>query len=342
MTIRWGIIGCGDVTERKSGPAFQKVEGSELHAVMRRDGARAADYARRHGVPKWYDDADRIISDPDVDAVYIATPPGDHLHYALRVCAARKPAYVEKPMARNFAECQLMVDAFAAAKVPLFVAYYRRALARFAKAREIVYLGQIGQVTGVSYRFAGALNRGLDPKALPWRVDAERAGGGHFLDLGCHTLDILDFILGPLGQVRGQAANVASLYAVEDSVVMRFATDSGAMGTAHWNFASAIGADEIVISGEKAELRMSTFGNEPVELHSPEGVERFDLPNPEHIQQPLIKTIVDELSGKGRCESTGISGSRTSAVMDAVLVGYYGTRENGFWKSPDEWPGRRV
>jgi len=342
MTIRWGIIGCGDVTERKSGPAFQKVENSELVAVMRRDGARAADYAKRHGVPRWYDDADKLIADPDVDAVYVATPPGNHLEYALRVCAARKPAYVEKPMARNFAECRRMVDAFAAAQVPLFVAYYRRALPRFLKAREIVYLGELGQVTGVSYRFAGALHQGLDPKALPWRVLAEHAGGGHFLDLACHTLDVLDFILGPLGQVRGHAANVASPYRVEDSVVMRFATDSGALGTAHWNFASATGADQIIISGDKAELRMSTFGNDPVELHRPEGVERFDLPNPEHIQQPLIKTIVDELHGSGRCESTGISAARTSAVMDAALVDYYGTREDGFWTDPEQWPGRRV
>jgi 1,5-anhydro-D-fructose reductase (1,5-anhydro-D-mannitol-forming) len=342
MTIRWGIIGCGDVTEKKSGPAFQKVENSTLVAVMRRDGVLAADYARRHGVPKSYDDADKLIGDPEVDAVYIATPPGEHLNYALRVCAARKPAYVEKPMARNFAECQRMVDAFSTAKVPLFVAYYRRALPRFLKARELVYLGQLGQVTGVSYRFAGPHHRGLDAKALPWRVDAERAGGGHFLDMGCHTLDVLDFILGPLGQVRGQAANVASPYPVEDAVVMRFGIDSGALGTAQWNFASATGADEIVISGDKAELRMSTFGDDPVVLHTPDGVERFDLPNPEHIQQPLIKTIVDELSGNGRCESTGISASRTSAVMDAVLVGYYGTRDNGFWEKPSEWPGRRV
>jgi 1,5-anhydro-D-fructose reductase (1,5-anhydro-D-mannitol-forming) len=342
MTIRWGIIGCGDVTERKSGPAFQKVENSKLVAVMRRDGVLAADYARRHGVPKSYDDADKLIGDPEVDAVYIATPPGEHLNYALRVCAAGKPAYVEKPMARNFAECQRMFEAFAAAKVPLFVAYYRRALPRFLKARELVYLGQLGQVTGVSCRFAGPLHHGLDAKALPWRVDAERAGGGHFLDMGCHTLDVLDFILGPLGQVRGQAANVASPYPVEDAVVMRFGTDSGALGTAQWNFASAIGADEIVISGDKAELRMSTFGDDPVVLHTPDGVERFDLPNPEHIQQPLIKTIVDQLSGNGRCESTGISASRTSAVMDAVLVGYYGTRDNGFWEKPSEWPGRRV
>src|SRR5579871_3895135 len=125
-TIRWGILGCGKVAEVKSGPGFQRAEGSRLVAVMRRDGALAADFARRHSVPLWYDRAEALIEDPEVDAVYIATAPGSHLEYALQVCAAGKPAYVEKPMARNHTECLEMVESFHAAEVPLFVDYYRR------------------------------------------------------------------------------------------------------------------------------------------------------------------------------------------------------------------------
>jgi len=133
--VRWGIIGCGAVTEVKSGPAFQKVPGSRLVAVMRRSRDLAAEYARRHGVPRWYDDAERLIADPEVNAVYIATPPGSHLQYALMACAQQKPVYVEKPMARNHAECMCMLEAFQSAKLPLFVAYYRRALPRFRTVR---------------------------------------------------------------------------------------------------------------------------------------------------------------------------------------------------------------
>lgn len=132
--VRWGIIGCGDVTEVKSGPAFQKAERSELVAVMRRNGALAADYAKRHGVPKWYDDAEQLIHDPDVDAVYIATPPHAHKDYTLKVAAAGKPVYVEKPMALNAQECREMVEACRSAGVPLFVAYYRRAQPQIGRA----------------------------------------------------------------------------------------------------------------------------------------------------------------------------------------------------------------
>src|SRR5262245_13349638 len=206
--VRWGIIGCGDVTEVKSGPAFQQVAGSELVAVMRRNGERAADYARRHGVPRWYDRAEDLVDDKEVDAVYVATPPGSHLEVALMACAARKPAYVEKPMARSFSECRRMVQAFEAARVPLFVAYYRRALDRFRAVRDRVAAGKLGTITSVTYRYASSAHLDVPQGETPWRLRPAESGGGLFLDLGSHTLDILDFILGPLENVRGDARNV--------------------------------------------------------------------------------------------------------------------------------------
>jgi predicted dehydrogenase len=288
-----------------------------------------------------------LCADPAVDAVYVATPPGAHESLALAVCAARKPAYVEKPMARNHAECRRMIAAFAAAGVPLFVAYYRRALPRFVRARDLVAAGELGTITGVSYRLAGPHHRDVEARAregapLPWRLQAEQAGGGLFLDLGCHTLDILDFIVGPLEEVRGAAANVATPCAVEDTVALTFRTAGGAVGAAQWLFAATERADEIVVSGTGGELRLSTFGNEPVELRRGDRVDRFELPNPPHIQQPLIQTIVDQLRGRGTCPSTGVTAARTSAIIDAVLRGYYGTRDDGFWLSPDSWPGNRL
>ncbi|HZO88960.1 MAG TPA: Gfo/Idh/MocA family oxidoreductase [Chthonomonadaceae bacterium] len=342
MTIRWGILGCGKVTEVKSGPGFQLAEGSRLVAVMRRTSALAEDYARRHNVPRWYDRADALIHDPEVDAVYIATPPGSHLEYALQVCAAGKPAYVEKPMARNYAECRRMVAAFTEAKLPLFVAYYRRGLPRFNQAKALVESGRLGQITGVCYRYAGPSTRPANPQELPWRLVAEQSGGGLFLDLGCHTLDILDYILGPLEDVEGTAANVASPYDVEDAVAMRFRLPSGGLGIASWNFASGVHEDTIEIFGSEGRLSLSTFGNEPLQLETAHGRETFDRPNPPHIQQPLIQTIVDELQRKGRCPSTGLSAARTSRVMDIVLEGYYGGRSDAFWDRPHTWPGRKV
>jgi len=339
--VRWGILGCGDVTEVKSGPAFQKVVGSELVAVMRRSGALAADYARRHGVPRWYERAEELIDDREVDAVYVATPPGSHLELALMACAAGKPAYVEKPMARSFSECRRMIEAFEAAKVPLFVAYYRRALDRFRAVRDLCAAGKLGTVTGATYRYASSAHLNVGRGETPWRLRPVESGGGLLLDLGSHTLDILDFILGPLENVRGAASNVASTHEVEDNVVLQFSTRSGALGVAQWNFASAVHADEIVITGDAGEVRLATFGDGPVEVRRGTHVDKLELPNPRHIQLPMIESVVADLRGIGRAESTGVTAARTSAVMDAALEGYYGPRDGAFWQTPAAWPGRR-
>jgi len=338
--VRWGMIGCGKVTEVKSGPGLRKAEGSTVAAVMRRDAEKARDYAQRHGIPFWTTDADELIAHPTVDAVYIATPPGSHLEYARKVCAAGKPAYVEKPPARNAAECREMVELFEAAKLPLFVAYYRRALPRFLKAKALVESGTLGAIQAVDFRYASPSHAGLPADGTrPWRLEAEHSGGGLFLDLGCHTLDIFDFIFGPLENVSGGALNLTRKYAVEEAVVMAFATPGGAHGVASWNFAGAEREDLITIIGTEGRLTMTTFGNEPLQLKKPHGLETFDLPNPAHIQQPLIQTIVDQLDGRGTCPSTGVSALRTARVMDAVLSDYYGGREDAFWTRPPTWPG---
>lgn len=338
--IRWGIIGCGDVTEVKSGPGFQKAQGSKLVAVMRRTPGLAEDYARRHGVPKWTTDAEELIHDRQVDAVYVATPPGTHLQYALATCRAGKPCYVEKPMARNASEARAMVQAFAKSGLPLFVAFYRRGLPRFRKTRELIETGRIGRVTVLSYRWASASHRKIDPANLPWRLQAEHSGGGLFLDLGSHTLDILDFLCGPLQDAAGRAANLAGVHDVEDAVAMHFRTAGGALGTASWNFAAHCSQDLIRVAGTEGEITLSTFGREPVRLETSEGAETFDLPNPPHVQQPLIQMMVDGLLGLGQCPSTGATAARTAAVMDTVLESYYGTRADGFWADPASWPGR--
>src|SRR5688572_24406941 len=203
--VPWGMIGCGDVAEVKSGPALQKAEGSALVAVMRRDRARAEDYARRHHVPRVHGDADTLIADPQVDAVYIATPPSSHCELALKVAAAGKPCLVEKPMAVDYAECLRMIEAFRAAERPLWVAFYRRALPRFLKVRELLRAGAIGRVTSVHVSVRDPLATGESAKA--WRFDPDIAGAGMFLDLASHYFDIIDFLAGRITAATGFALN---------------------------------------------------------------------------------------------------------------------------------------
>lgn len=325
--INWGIIGCGDVTELKSGPAFGKVEHSRLVAVMRRNEEKAADYARRHGVPKWYSDAGKLISDREVNAVYVATPPDTHAIYAIEAMKAGKAVYVEKPMARNYQECLEMIRVSEETGMPLLVAYYRRSLPSFLKVKELVDLGIIGKPLTVNIRLHKPFG-GKDqfPEKQSWHVNPAIAGAGHFYDLASHQFDLLDFVFGPITEVKGIARNLAGYYPAEDTVSAAFAFASGVTGTGSWCFVVNEGVDEdsIEISGTKGKLTFSCFRHGELQLHQSGEATSFGFQNPENISHLLIQQVVNKLRGKGECVSTCYSAARTSWVMEEIVKQFYG------------------
>ena len=322
-TVQWGIIGAGDVCEKKSGPAFSKVQHSKLVAIMRRDEAKAKDFAQRHQVPKYYTDADALIADPDVNAIYIATPPNTHKEYTIRALKAGKPVYVEKPMAMNYAECREMIQAAEESGQKLFVAYYRRALPYFQKVKELLRKRMIGQVLTVDVKYyRPPYETDFDPLRHTWRVKRAIGGEGYFYDLAPHTLDILDYLLGEIETAKGFAENLGHLYEVKDTVTATWLFKNGVAGTGQWCFVSseASKTDTITIVGTKGEIHFNTFAFKPIELITHDFLNSFEIFPPEHIQQPLIETIVNELrGGEEPCPSTGVSGARTSRVMDMIL-----------------------
>lgn len=324
--VNWGIIGCGDVTEVKNGPPLYKTPHSHLVAVMRRDAERAADYARRHGAARWYSSAAGLISDPEVNAVYVATPPGSHAEYAIQAMRAGKPVYVEKPMARNYAECLEMIRVSEETGVPLFVAYYRRALPLFLKVRELVEQGQIGKPLMVTVRlYQEATEKGLTSDRMPWRVNPEIAGAGLFFDLASHQLDFLDFLFGPLKKVQGQATNLGGLYPAEDTISAGFVFENQVVGSGSWCFVAdqSWEEDSITILGSTGSLKFACYNPVKLTLQKTEGIIEFDFPKPQHVGSGLIQLVVDELRGMGKSPSTGKTAARTSRVMEEIVKSYY-------------------
>lgn len=308
--IRWGVIGVGDVVEHKSGPALQHVPGSTIAAVMRRDGARAEDFARRHGVPRAYDDADALVEDETVDAVYVATPPDSHAEHTIRAAAAGKPVYVEKPMARTVPECEAMIDACESAAVGLYVAYYRRALPRFVAAETAIREGRLGVVESAQVTLLRH-----DP-GDGWRLDPAVSGGGLFVDLASHTLDWLDLVLGEVTDIESEVDGGPA----ESAVDATFRFTSGASGAGRWDFHAGIDRDEILLTGTLGTLRMSCFGTEPAVLTTTAGQAALDATEPLVVQYPLVANVVEVLQGRAEPLSTGRTALRTARVVDAVLA----------------------
>lgn len=326
MEINWGIIGCGNVTELKSGPAFNKVAHSKLVAVMRRNAVLAKDYAQRHQVPKFYSDATALINDPDINAVYVATPPDTHATYAIQAMKAGKPVYVEKPMARNTAECKEMIRVSEETGVPLFVAYYRRTLPAFQKVKELIENNTIGKPLTVHIKLHKALGeQDQMPDAQHWHVNPEIGGGGHFYDLASHQFDYLDFLFGPVTAVSGTASNIAGYYKAEDTVSAAFSFKSGVQGTGSWCFVVDKVSEEdfIEITGTQGRIIFPCFNLGEVELITQSGTAKFAFLNPENISFFLIKQVVETLEGTGSCISTMYSAARTNEVLEKITKSYY-------------------
>jgi predicted dehydrogenase len=322
--IRWGIIGCGDVTEVKSGPAFQKAPNSELVAVMRRNAEKAADYAQRHNVPKWYSDADLLINDPTVNAIYVATPPDSHALYALKAIEAGKPVYIEKPMCRTHAEC-LEINKMASKKgVKVFVAYYRRKLPGFQKVKELIESKRIGEIRFVNIQL-WKHQQETSAKEIPWRVDPAIAGGGHFYDLASHQIDFLDFLFGPISTVKSIVKNQSKIYPAEDILSVAFEFENGVLGSGTWCFNSSKVNDRdlIEIIGTEGRIEFSTFDFIPVKIVTSSGDELFHFTKPEHVQQNMIEHVIQDLLGNETAISTGESGARTNKILEEIVSEYY-------------------
>lgn len=320
--IKWGFIGCGEVTEKKSGPAFSVVEGSEVVAVMSRKLENAKSYALRHGITRYYDDAQRLVDDPEVNAIYIATPPSTHATYAIMAMKSGKAVYVEKPMASNYEDCCRINRIAEKTRVPCFVAYYRRYLPYFLKVEELVKTGAVGNVINVQIRFA-VPPRDLDynSKSLPWRVQPDIAGGGYFYDLAPHQIDLLQQMFGPIIEAEGYKANRGGLYDTEDSVSACFRFEGGLPGSGSWCFVAHASAkeDRVEIIGDKGSLSFSVFTYDPIVLYTEKGREEFRVPNPQFVQLPLIKLVVEHLQDKAVCTCDCVSATPVNWVVDRIL-----------------------
>jgi predicted dehydrogenase len=321
LEVNWGIIGCGNVTELKSGPAFNKVKGSQVLAVMRRDGLKAKDYATRHNIPLWYTNADELINNQDINAIYIATPPSSHAEYAIKSMEKGKAVYVEKPMAADYLECVKMQDTSKITGQPIHIAYYRRFLPYFIKIKEILSCGLLGKVLYVKIDFhIPPRSEDYHPESLPWRVIPEIAGAGYFYDLACHQFDLLEWFFGKPVEVSGDCYNRRNLYQAEDVVFARIVYESGIPVQGQWCFAAGIDehTDSIKIFGTLGSVEFSTFDFTPIKLITSSGSEEFMPPNPENIQYWFIRNMVEDLR-LDQVNGNGESAIRTNWLMDKIL-----------------------
>lgn len=317
--IRWGILGCGNVTEIKSGPAYQKTEGFEIVAVMRRDAVKAADYTQRHGISNYYTNADALINDPEIDAIYIATPPDSHKEYGLKVAQAGKICCIEKPLAPNYNDCLAICEAFESKNIPLFVAYYRRSLPRFNQVKKWIDNNDIGTIRNIRWHLSKPASPLDLSKNYNWRTDATIATGGYFDDLASHGLDLFTFLLGNIKDVSGISLNQQNLYSAKDAITACWLHESGVTGSGSWNFGCSMREDVVEIFGSTGKINFSVFNDEPLLLQNEKGKTELFIKNPENIQLYHVENMRNHLWGKTIHPSSGLTAAHTNWVMDKII-----------------------
>ena len=320
--LKWGIIGCGDVTEVKSGPAFSKIEHSDLLAVMRRDAVKAKDYAVRHNVPFWYSTLDDLLSNQEINAIYIATPPSSHEVICQQVIRSRRPVYVEKPMAMNANEARQMLKSATDNNIPLTIAHYRRQQPKFLKIKSLLKEKAIGEVRSVDLVFAREL---VSPEALTdeskkWRVDPSVSGGGLFHDMAPHQLDLMLYFFGQAADISGNTEITQDIYNAPDLVNASMNFAGKIEFTGYWNFNSAKDEDSdiIIIRGTDGEINFSVFDDNLVFLKKDGKCEEFSFPALTHVQQPMIAAVCKYFLGEGENPCTGEDGVTIMEWMDFI------------------------
>lgn len=318
-TIRWGIIGCGDVTEVKSGPAFSKVPDSRLVAVMRRNADKAADYARRHNVDRWYSDAERLINDPEVNAVYIATPPLYHKDYTLQALRAGKAVYVEKPMAMNEAEAQVMAAAAHETGGKLCVAHYRRQQPLFLKVRSLLAAGAIGQPRMVTLQcLQPHQDKMITQTEDAWRYNPALSGGGLFHDLSPHQLDLMLYFFGRPEKTTGYSVNASRLYAADDTTTGQVLFANNVLFNGAWCFTVPQKRDSCEIIGTEGSLLFPIFDHRLLVLKKGETTIEFSFDALPHVQQPMIEQVVNYFLGRAANPCPAEEGATVMKMMDAM------------------------
>ena len=318
--ICWGIIGCGNVTEVKSGPAFNKVEHSSLMAVSRRDPDKLADYVKRHHIPLSFTNALDLIQSEKINALYIATPPDVREAYAIEAMQLGKPVYLEKPMALNLAACKRLKAASEKLGVKLSVAHYRRNLPLFMEVKNILEQGDIGAVKEVQITMLKKTDKAAkDPSN--WRVDPSIAGGGYFYDLAPHQIDLVFYFFGKPKSFSGTSTNKAGLYKAEDFVQGTIELENGIVCKGLWDFSiNGEEKDEFLIIGEKGTIRFPVFGLF-IEVESNGQVKTILFEAPKHNQQNHIQAVVNYFLDKGENPCSAEDAILSMEVMESFVYG---------------------
>ena len=315
--VRWGLIGCGDISRKSVAPAIQNAENSVLVSVNRADASKAESFAREFGAEKWTEKWQDLAADKDINSVYVATPVYLHAEQTIAAAEAGKHVLCEKPMAMNEAECRKMIDACSANGVKLGIAYYRHLFPPVMRIKEIIESGEIGQIVHVQANNFENFN--LPPGAPRyWFLDKKLSGGGPMMDMGCHRIEIFLNLFGPVAETSAYLDNIVYKREVEDTATAHFRFQNGATALLVSSHGAFEPADTLDIYGTKGSVRVPVLDEGTIIVKTGTEVRTEKHPNHSNFHQPLIDDFVNAVLDNGKPAVTGETGLEVNKILDRI------------------------
>ena len=317
--VRWGLIGAGDIAKKRVAPALRDLPNCEFISVSRSRYELAKEFAKQFGARKWIADWCDLVRDEEIDAVYIATPVFVHAAQTIAAAEAGKHVLCEKPMALTVKECDEMISACRANNVRLGIAYYRRFYPAIKRVKEIVASGEIGKVS-IAQINAFEYFDPSDDDPRHWLLEREKSGGGPMFDFGCHRLEILCNLFGPVRRLESVISNSAFDREVEDTAHASMKFESGVCATVAVTHAAEMPQDTLDIYGTKGSITIPVLNSGEVTVTIGREERRESLPPDPNFHQPLIQEFADSVLQNREPDVDGTCGREIASLIDRIYI----------------------
>jgi predicted dehydrogenase len=320
MSVRWGLIGAGDIAQKRVAPALRDVSRSRLLGVARADAERAEAFARSFGADRWYRDYRELLADPEVDAVYVATPVHLHAEQTIAAAEAGKHVLCEKPMALDVAECDRMIAAARRHGVRLGVAYYRRFYPVVDRIKALLAAGEIGTPVLCQANAFEWLDMPADhPRG--WFLRKAESGGGPMFDFGCHRIEVLLNLFGNARRVSGLLANVFFARDVEDTAAALFEFEQGTCAMLAVTHATSEPRDTLDVFGTRGAIHVPNLNRGELTITGGGSTRSEAHPPAQNLHAPLVEDFVEALLGGRDPAVGGVTGRAVAAIEAQIYAG---------------------
>ena len=319
QTLKWGLIGCGDIVHRCVGPALMELETCELQAISRRHASDLESCVAHFGAKRGYPDWKALLLNNTIEAVYLATPVNLHSEQTIRAAEAGKHVLCEKPMAINTVECNKMIDACNRNNVHLGVAYYRHFYPVVERMKAIIAAGEIGQVMLIQIDACETPLFSVDHPRY-WIFEKDKAGGGVLMDFGCHRIEVMLNLMGCITEVKGVTGRVYSEHEVEDVVTAIFKFENDACGVLTVMRGGTLDRDTVYVQGTEGSIQVDTLNRGNISLITAGGEYRSTLPKAENGHLPLIESFAQAVLHKKAPKVDGSVGLDVQRAIEAVYA----------------------